>query len=302
MNTPQSIKYRAQQSILVGWVSIILNLILFGIKYFAGIVSGSVALIADAWHTLSDSISSILVVGGATLSKKPADKDHPFGHGRYELIVTIIIGCLLIWIAYNFFVESIYRLVHREAAFYGVWAIVATILSIIVKEGMAQYAFRVAKKTDSKILNADGWHHRSDAISSVVILVGIILGRKVWWADGVLGIIVSLLILYTAYKIIRESSDIILGIKPSEDILKKLIHIINETAGDNVYPHHFHLHDYINHKELTFHIYLPDDYSIYKAHEITNLIEDRIEKEMNFTATIHVEPREQMLKGKSIKP
>jgi cation diffusion facilitator family transporter len=281
-------------SIRAGWVSIFTNLALFGLKYWAGLVSGSVALIADAWHTLSDSISSVLVIGGVKLSQKPADKSHPFGHGRYELIATIIIGCLLIWVSYNFIVESVEKLQNKEAASYGAFAIIATIISVISKEGLAQYSFYIGRKTNSRVVSADGWHHRSDAISSIVILVGIFIGRYFWWADGVLGIIVSLFILYTAYKIIKESSHTILGEKPEPELVAKLVSIINAAAGSNVFPHHFHIHNYVNHKELTFHIYLPDNYTISKAHEITNAIESSIAEEMGITSTIHVEPHEHM--------
>jgi len=281
-------------SIRAGWVSIFTNLGLFALKYWAGLASGSVALIADAWHTLSDSISSVLVIGGVKLSQKPADKSHPFGHGRYELIATIIIGCLLIWVSYNFLAESVEKLQNKEAAKYGAFAIIATIISVISKEGLAQYSFYIGRKTNSRVVSADGWHHRSDAISSIVILVGIFIGRYFWWADGVLGIIVSLFILYTAYKIIKESSHTILGEKPEPQLVSKLISVTNAAAGSNVFPHHFHIHNYVNHKELTFHIYLPDNYTISKAHEITNAIEGCIAEELGITATIHVEPHEHM--------
>lgn len=289
-----SVQNRSRKSLIAGWVSIIINLFLFVIKYMAGVVSGSVAIIADAWHTLSDSISSILVVGGVMLSRKPADKNHPFGHGRYELVVTIIIGCILIWIAYNFFVQAVDRLVNREAAQYGLLAIVVTLVSVVVKEALAQYSFYIARIANSRVVAADGWHHRSDAISSAIILVGILLGRKIWWMDGVLGIIVALLILYTAFTIIKDASNTIAGKKPSPKLLQSLVELINEAAGTNVFPHHFHLHDYINHKELTLHIYLPDHVTIQEAHLITNLIEDRIKEEMDITATIHVEPHAHM--------
>ena len=96
-------------SLRAGWVSISTNLFLFGIKYWAGVVSGSVALIADAWHTLSDSLSSLFLILGITFAHKPADKNHPFGHGRYELIVTILIGCLLAGVSYNFFMELSFK-------------------------------------------------------------------------------------------------------------------------------------------------------------------------------------------------
>ena len=167
-----------------GWLSIFTNIILFGLKYWAGIVTGSVAIIADAWHTLSDSISSVIVLIGIKISDKPADKEHPFGHGRAELIASMIIGVLLAIIAFNFVLESIEKLKDHESVVYGKLAIIVTIVSILSKEMLAQYAFWAGRKIKSPILKADGWHHRSDAISSILILIGIFIGKYFWWVDG----------------------------------------------------------------------------------------------------------------------
>jgi cation diffusion facilitator family transporter len=277
-------------AIKAGWVSIIVNVILFSIKYWAGIVSGSVALMADSWHTLSDSLSSVFLLIGVFLAQKPADKDHPFGHGRYELIATILIGCLLAWVSYSFFVESISRLISRESASYGSFAIIATVVSILLKEGLAQYSFFIAKSTNSQAVKADGWHHRSDAISSVAILGGIFVGRFFWWIDGILGIVVSLFILYTAYQIILSSSHTILGEKPSKYLVSKIREIADSAAERKVHTHHIHIHNYINHKEITLHIYLPDKLSISESHRVTNAIERAISRDLDIVATIHVEP------------
>jgi cation diffusion facilitator family transporter len=152
-------------------VSIIINSILFILKYWAGIVSGSIALTADAWHTLSDSLSSIVVVVGVKLSSKKPDKDHPFGHGRWEQISALLIAFILGLIAYDFVQSSILQLINRESTTFGTLAIVVTIISIVVKEALAQYAFYIAKKTDNVSVKADAWHHRSDALSSVVVLI-----------------------------------------------------------------------------------------------------------------------------------
>lgn len=290
MQNPDLHKVSTQQALKAGWVSIIVNSILFGLKFWAGIVSGSVALIADAWHTLSDSLSSIFLLLGVSFSQKPADKDHPFGHGRYELIATILIGCLLAWVSYNFFVESIERLKNRESASYGLLAIIATIVSILLKEGLAQYSFYIGRKINSQVVKADGWHHRSDAFSSIAILVGIFFSGYFWWIDGVMGIVVSAFILFTAYKIIQSTSHTILGEKPSAELVRELAKVTNEAAGTNVHPHHFHIHNYIRHKELTMHIYLPNTMSIEKSHELTNAIEEAISNNLDIEATIHVEP------------
>jgi cation diffusion facilitator family transporter len=133
-------------SFIEGWISIIGNIILFVLKYWAGIITGSVALIADSWHTLTDSVSSLIVIISAYISKKPADKDHPFGHGRADLVSSIIIGMLLVMIGFEFILKSIEQLKSGIGVNFGTLAIIVTIISILVKEGMAQYAFWAAPK------------------------------------------------------------------------------------------------------------------------------------------------------------
>ena len=124
-----------------GWISIILNLALFAVKYWAGVMSQSLALIADAWHTLSDSISSVIVLITAKITKIPADKEHPFGHGRADLIASIIIGAILGFIGYSFLKEGIEKLINHSAVHFKTSAIIVTIVSIVSKEALAQYSW-----------------------------------------------------------------------------------------------------------------------------------------------------------------
>ena len=132
-----------------GWLSIITNIILFGLKYWAGIITGSIALIADAWHTLTDSVSSVIVLIGGKISRKPADDDHPFGHGRAEHIAAMIIGLLLALVAFDFIMSAIEKFGTREKTVFGTIAWIVTIISILVKELLAQYAFWAANKSGS---------------------------------------------------------------------------------------------------------------------------------------------------------
>jgi cation diffusion facilitator family transporter len=240
---------QAYYGYLEGWISIVINVCLFVIKYWAGIVSGSVAIIADAWHTLSDSLTSIIVIIGIKISKKPADKEHPFGHERAELIGSLIIGVLLFIIAFEFVVESVKKLLNHQTVEYGLIAIVVTIISILVKEALAQFAFWAAKKVNSNALKADAWHHRSDSISSLLILIGIFLQDYFWWVDGILGILVAILIAGAAYKIIKTAVNPLLG-ENYDDKLEQTINQISEKLGnDNLNIHHIHLHRYGSHTE-----------------------------------------------------
>jgi cation diffusion facilitator family transporter len=275
---------------LEGWISLIVNSLLFVLKFWAGVVTGSVAMIADAWHTLSDSITSIVMIIGFKLSAKPADREHPFGHGRFELISALIIGVLLAVVGFSFLVDSIGKLSDHKSVVFGKLAIIVTAISVVVKEALAQFAFRLGKKVNSPSIKADGWHHRSDAISSVIILVGIFFGEKFWWMDGVLGIMVAILIFYSAYEIIKETLNPLLGEKADNKLEEKIRGIASEISNKNLNIHHLRVHQYGQHNEVTFHIELPSDIFLIDAHDVANKLENRILNETGFYSTIHMEP------------
>lgn len=275
---------------LEGWVSVVANVFLFVLKYWAGVATGSIAIIADAWHTLSDSLSSIVVLAGVRLGQKPADKEHPFGHGRAEWIASLVIGMMLAVIALSFIRESWLKLQAHESTVYGTFAIVATVVSILTKEAMAQFALWTSRKTTSPILKADAWHHRSDAISSVIILVGIFLGPYLWWIDGVLGVLVALMILWATWQILLESVNPLLGYAPDPQLVDEVRAICQTLSGRDVEPHHFHLHQYGDHLELTFHIRLPGHFSLDEAHAVSSAIVEALRHQKSIEATIHIDP------------
>jgi len=287
---PTNMENRDRLGYKEGFVSIIVNLVLFGIKYWAGIVSGSIALIADAWHTLSDAISSVIVIAGVKLSSQKPDKEHPFGHGRWEQIAALFIGFLLALIAFEFLKESIVKFNAHQTANFGTIALTVTIASIIVKELLAQYALIIARKTGNISIKADAWHHRSDALSSVFVLIGIFLKDYFWWIDSVLGIIISLMLFYAVYTIIKDAINKLLGEDPSKEMVNTILDIIAATTDIETHPHHFHIHDYGIHKELTFHIKLENETDIATGHRLATAIEQNIFKELNIETTIHVEP------------
>jgi len=285
-------KKRQLLALIEGWVSIISNILLFILKYWAGVSSGSVAIIADAWHTLSDSISSIVIIVGAKIAAKPPDDEHPFGHGRAELIASVMVGVLLSMVAFDIFLESFQKIREQQTTHYGVFAIVVTIISIVVKEISAQYAFWAGRKTKNQSLTADGWHHRSDAISSAVILLGIFFQDYFWWIDGALGIMISLLIAFAVYKILEEAIDSLIGKSPDNEMISKITKLSNKVAECDIFVHHIHIHTYGLHGELTFHIKLPAHFSLEKVFEITSKITRKIREELQLEATILTEPIE----------
>jgi cation diffusion facilitator family transporter len=274
-----------------GIVSIFANTALFGLKLWAGIVTGSIALTADAWHTLSDSFSSVIVIAGARLSSRKPDSEHPFGHGRWEQIASIFIGVLLAIIAFDFIRDAIDRFRAHESVEFGAVAIVVTIVSLVGKEALAQYAFYIGRKTGNSSVKADGWHHRTDALSSAVVLIGILLASKLWWIDGALGIAISLMLFYATYEILKESINRLLGERPAPDLIERVKAISAEVSAQDISPHHFHIHNYVSQQEMTFHIKLDRTLDIEEGHRIATEIERRIREELGITATVHMEPK-----------
>jgi cation diffusion facilitator family transporter len=275
-----------------GIASVIVNSALFILKLWAGIITGSIALAADAWHTLSDSISSVIVVIAVKLSSKKADKEHPFGHGRWEQIASLFIAVILGIIAYDFFKNSITQFSNRGKTEYGAIAVIVTVFSIILKELLAQYAFYIGRKTGSISVKADGWHHRTDALSSIVVLIGIGFAKQFWWIDSVLGIIIALMLFYATFEIMKETITKLLGEEPGQDLINKINTEVKKIYNDDLKIHHFHLHNYVLHKELTLHIRLDKNLTIENGHKTATVIENMIKEQFDMAATVHVEPLE----------
>jgi len=294
---PVSKEHKIFLGYLEGAISIFLNTLLFGLKYWVGLQTFSIAIIADAWHTLSDSLTSLVVIIGFKISSKPADKEHPFGHGQAEVVSSVIIGTMLAIVGFNFLIASVQRFNNQQSAVYGTLAIIVFVISVIVKEGLAQFSIGAGKKINARSLIADGWHHRSDALVSLMILVGIFAGRYFWWVDSVMGIIVSLVIFYTTYLILKESISSLIGEVPAEDFIKEIEKIATDSVSQDILLHHFHCHKYGDNKELTFHIRLPAEMKLDKAHRITEKLENKIKEKMEIETTIHIEP---IIDGKKI--
>ena len=273
-------------------ISIFGNALLFVLKLWVGIKTHSLALQADAWHTISDTLSSLVVLVGVYIAKRPPDREHPFGHGRYELLTTLLVGVLLAWVAGTFFYKGGELLWHHEAAEFGVEAIVVTGISILVKEVMARLTFAVAKRTANTALQADGWHHRSDALSSIVVLAGILVGKWFWWIDGFLSLVVALMIAYVAWHTIRRAASTLVGEAPSPTMQRAIEETVARVAAPlKVAPHDFRLHNYIQNQELTLHIVLPPEMTVGDSFLITSRIEAALRDTLSLNATVHIEPK-----------
>ncbi len=277
--------------ILVVSISMMINILLAAIKYWVALQIGSVAILAEAWHTMSDSLTSLMVLIGFKIAARPPDKKHPFGHGRTELISSLIIAIILSLVAFNFLIESLTRLLLQQSVQYNKAALIIFIISLVIKELLAQISIRTGKKIQADSLVADGWHHRGDALASLMIIIGIFVSSYFWWIDGAMGIIISLIIAYIAYNILKNTVSSLIGEKPGDSLVRQLDRIVRKTTSYNIQLHHIHLHKYGNHRELTFHIVLPGKMKLEEAHRITTQLETVINSEMSVEATIHAESK-----------
>lgn len=199
------------QATKVSMVSIIGNLLLSAFKLLAGIAAHSAAMISDAVHSLSDVLSSLIVIIGVRMAAKDADVDHPYGHERMESVAAILLAVTLfvtgLFIG-HVAIENLSAGDTADSIAPGVLALVAAVVSIVTKEGMYWYTRFYARKLDSDALMADAWHHRSDALSSIGALVGIYSSRMgVWWADSVASLVISVFIVKAAYDIFSSAID-----------------------------------------------------------------------------------------------
>lgn len=272
------------------WSSIILNIAIFAIKYYAGIEADSLAMIADAWHSLSDSITSVVVLFGYWYANKPADYEHPFGHGRAEPVVAIVVATLLGVIGFGFISEAYSRLIDIVTVEYSKNAIIMFSVTIVIKESMAIASIYVGKKVNSDSLIADGWHHRTDAISTVIIVLGAIFGAGLWWIDSAMTFVVSLMLFWVAYTIIRSSANTLLGENPNHELKEKIMSIAKEVNPAITSVHHFRLHNYGEHKELNIDIRLPSEMSVLDAHIIATAVEKSVLFQLKIKTTVHIEP------------
>ncbi|WP_273333816.1 cation diffusion facilitator family transporter [Dictyoglomus turgidum] len=277
---------------LEGWVSIVGNLTLFLFKYFAGLSLGSISLIADAFHSLSDVFTSVVVILGFKLGSKPADKEHPYGHGRIEQIATLIIALLLLIVAYDLVRSSFERLMNPHRVEFNLGVFVLLIISAIFKEWMASFSIYLGKRFDASPLIADAWHHRSDAIATLLVTIGL-LGSKLGFyrLDGILGVLVSLLIAWVGVDLLKSATSFLIGEAPSGDLVKKIDDIIVNTPGVLNY-HDLSVHDYQNEKYITLHIEVDNNLTVKEAHDLALKVQDEIKSKIeNSQVTVHIDPK-----------
>jgi cation diffusion facilitator family transporter len=281
---------RKKAGYLEGLVSIVVNTLLFIVKYYYGVLYSSIAVVADSVHTLSDSLTSVIVVLGFKAAYSKPDEKHPFGHGRAEDIAAIVVGVLLCVAGYELAASSYNKLASGEPLVYSPALVAVLLMSATIKEALALWAFELGKKYRSELIRSDAWHHRSDATVTALLALALILGSPYWWIDGAMGLVVSALIIATGAKIVLESSSNLLGKAPSKEEIEKIVSVVKSARPEVISVHHIHIHKYGDHVEVTLHVHLPDELTLSQAHEVATSIEEALKRELGYEATVHVEP------------
>jgi len=280
---------RRKIAYLEAWVSIIGNIVLAIIKFIMGILVNSISLIADAVHTASDVLTSLVVIIGFKLAALPADEEHPHGHGRIEFIATLVISLLLIAVGIKFGFDSYKRLIDNTPVAGSYFVVAVMLFAGLFKEWMSRFSIDLGQRISSSTLIADAWHHRTDAIASVLVAIAILASKfGYYWVDAVLGFAVSALIVWTGIEIFRESCSKIIG-EYDEEQVKRVNHLALTVPGV-IAVHDTSIHDYGANKVVSLHIEVDQGLSVVKAHDIADVVELSINQYLYTTSTtVHVD-------------
>ena len=276
------------------------NVALLTFKFIAGVIGHSSAMIADAVHSLSDFITDVIVLAFVHVSAKPQDKDHDYGHGKYETFATFIIGLALIAAATGIIVSGVTKLIDwaggKQLAAPGWLALAAAIISIIVKEVLYRYTVILGKRLDSQALVANAWHHRSDAFSSIGTMVGIggaiLLGNRWTVLDPLASVLVGGMLVKVAVNLLHSSVGELTESSLSSDIEKEIEEIIC-SFPDVSEPHNLRTRRIGNRFAIEAHVRMDGNLSLTAAHDRATAIEQSIRQRFGKQThvTIHMEPK-----------
>ena len=276
------------------------NVILLLFKFVAGIVGHSAAMVADAVHSLSDFVTDIIVIVFIRISGQPQDKSHDYGHGKYETLATTLIGVALLLVAVGIIFSGAEKILQwmqgelLEAP--GMLAIWAALLSIVLKEGVYRYSIVKAHQLNSQALEANAWHHRSDALSSVGTTVGIggaiFLGQRWTVLDPVASIVVGAFIVKVAVQLLRDGIGDLMERSLPDEVEAEILRLAASVPGvDN--PHDLRTRRIGNHYAIELHILMDGDLSLREAHdkasEVEEVLRQHYGKETHIA--VHVEPK-----------
>ena len=270
-------------------------------KFVAGIMGHSAAMVADAVHSLSDFVTDVVVLVFVHISGKPKDKSHDYGHGKYETLALTIIGFVLFAVAAGIVYGGVMKIMAwiggEELAAPGMLALWAALLSIVLKEAVFRYSMMKARELDSQVVEANAWHHRSDALSSVGTALGIggaiFLGHR--WAvlDPVASVIVGLFIAKVSIKLLSDGFGDLMEHSLPDDVEQEILQLAASVPGV-VEPHELCTRRIGNHYAIELHILMDGDIPLREAHDKASAVEEllRLHYGEETHVAVHVEPKE----------
>lgn len=282
---------RRKYGMLGSVVGIFLNILLFAFKYFAGALSGSVAVTADAFNNLSDAGSSVITLVGFKFTGLSPDNEHPFGHGRVEYISGLIVSMAIILMGFELFVTSVGKILHPEDVDTSTLTFVILIISVAIKIYMAFYNMRIGKKINSTAMKATAADSLSDSVATFVVFVSMLVLKFTGYnIDGYAGALVAFFILFAGYSAAKDTISPLLGTKPSKEVVDAIDEIIMSHDGI-LGVHDLIIHDYGPSRMIvSLHAEVPGDRNIYEIHSLIDHIENDLNEKFNCECVIHMDP------------
>ncbi len=282
---------RQSYGYLGGIVGIIANVFLFGSKLAVGLFINSIAVMADAINNLSDAASSIITLVGFKVTNKPADREHPFGHGRIEYISAMIVSFLVILVGFEFIKSSLERIMHPEDVKFDWITVILLSISILLKVWLSFFNRKLGRTIGSKAMEATAIDSLSDVITTSVVLLSIILSLWITFPiDGYIGILVALFIMYSGFNLTKDTLNPLLGEAPEEEFVND---IIKKTLS---YEGVIGVHDIIVHNYgptrcvVSLHAEVPANMDVMAAHDVIDKAEQEISAEMGIHLVMHMDP------------
>ena len=285
-------KVREGYGTLSGILGIFLNILLFSIKLFAGIICGSVSIMADAFNNLSDAGSSVISLIGFKMSSKPRDEDHPFGHGRMEYIAGLIVAILIMFVGFELLKSSFEKILNPIAVKMSTVVLVILAVSVAVKLYMFFYNYSCGKKINSVSLKATAYDCISDAVSTTVVLVGFVISPLLPFViDGYIGLLVALFVFYAGFKSVKETMNCLIGEKPDEEFVLQVQKYVLEFDDRVLGIHDLIVHNYgIGRNIISMHCEVSSKEDVNLVHDLIDTIEDGLNKAFDCIAVIHMDP------------
>ncbi len=277
-------------------VGILSNFVLFGLKLFIGLITGAISIVADAINNLADMGSSIVTLIGFKLSSKPADKEHPFGHERIEYITGLIVSIMIIIIGFTLGKSSVDKIINPDPLDSSLILVtsITLVIAILIKLWQSLFNYKIGKKINSVALIATSKDSRNDVISTSGVLLGVILSNFVFNfnLDGYIGLGVSIFIFVSGIKLIKETTDPLIGVAPDKELVKTITDDILNYEGV------FGIHDLVCHMYgqtklfMTIHVEVDARRNLLESHDLIDTIEKEMKEKYNIELSIHMDPIE----------